>query len=309
MTNFHVDWFQVTEPTHSDFSEFLRHQFAAWDMSRVHGKGFSGYEHRNVYAGSVVEMWSDNDDRMGVNWRFSGGSFEAVQAATSHEPNWRYWVRQWAKRGQGNITRIDLASDFHQTDVRDVITDIMHGMNEGLIRKRSWRTIENDALGYTGYFGSRHSGVMLRAYDKGAELNLEPFKLARTEFEVKREKSHAIGDGLRGLSLRSISEEDNIGYWLEQVLFGLMLDFIPVHTLSRLGVDKWGVQPITLGSWLPKVSNEDAWWWNVVVPAFEKRARLDTGYLDMPFVGAFIDEIRRRLKIPDDAEGMNGIIG
>lgn len=296
MTNYHCDWFEVTEPLHSPFNDFIRGTMNAWEKRPVHSHGHQGYQERHEYAGAVVEMWSDFDDRMGRHWRFSGSSWEKVAFATEHEPNWRYWVRKWAQLGRGNITRIDLASDFSDTDARSVAADIMHGMNESLIRKRSWKTIENGELGYTAYFGSRHSDVMLRCYDKGAELDLEPFRLCRTEFEVKKSKGRSIGDGLRTLMVHSNDDEANVGQWLERVTFGLMLDFIPRHRLDSLGVTSWGVQPITLGSWLPKSTYSDTWWWNVVVPALVNRVRQPDGTVDETFWSTFLQQVSDKLK-------------
>lgn len=297
MTNYHCDWFQVTEPLISPFNEFMRHLFSVWAIPVVHGKGYNGYRDRNEWGATVVEMWTDGDERMGRNWRFSGSSWDKLGAQIGEDVSWRYFVRTWAKTGKGNISRIDLASDFHDTDARDVSADIQHAMKERIIRNRKWREWNNSDLGYTAYFGAGKSDVMLRVYDKGAELDLEPFKICRTEFEVKGRKGQSIGDGLRTLPVLADDNDFNVGLWLERVTFGLMLEFIPAATLSRLGVDKWGVQPITLGSWLPRITNNDAWFNNVVVPALVNRLKKADGTIDEVFWSQFFSRLQQLLGI------------
>lgn len=292
MTNVHADWFELTEPLwHSEFTSLMRERLMMCSAQAVHTRGTMGYRERIIWNDTVVEQWNDSDERMGRHWSFPGSAWAALSELTSGEPNWRYWIRLWAAHGKGNVTRIDLASDFTDTDARIVAGDILHGMENGLSRKRSWRQIDNSEDGYTMYVGSRQSDVMLRVYDKGAQLDLEPFKLARTEFEVKKSKSRSIGDGLRSLLTVKESEEANVGDWLASVSVGLMAEFIPIHTLERLGVTKWGVHPITIGSWLPRSLSSDAWWWNVVVPALRKRVRKTNGDFDEPFWAEFMERM------------------
>lgn len=296
MSSYFVDWFELTEPViNSDFSDFMHHQFAAWGIAPKHGRGLNGYRMRSEYAGAVTEQWSDGDERMGRHWTFTGTSWDKLKAITGHEPHWRYWVRKWAELGRGNLTRIDLANDWTDTDARHVANEVRWGMDNGIVRKRTWTEFQNDALGYTFYAGSRRSDVMLRCYDKGAEMDLEPFRLCRTEFEVKKQKARNCGDGLRNLMRLQEANETRIGDWLCSIMVGLFIDFIPVTTLDELGVSKWGVMPITLGSWLPKVSNEDNWWWNVVIPALVKRVVIDNDTIDTDFWEGFIHEFQKRL--------------
>ncbi len=302
MTNMHVDWFEVTEPYNiSRFSDDFHQTMDLWDVAATMSRGFSGYRYRRVWGGKVFEQWSDHDERMGRHWTFPGTAWEALQRCTEGSPNWRYWLRKWAAIGTGNITRIDFASDFADEDARVTAADIVHGMANGLTRSRSWTEMKNSHDGYTHYFGSRHSDVMLRVYDKGAQMNLEPFRLTRTEFEVKRGKSRAIGDGLRSLVTFAAEDETSVGDWLSRIAVGLMAEFIPLHTLERLGVTKWGVHPITIGSWLPKTLDSDAWYWNVVVPALAARLRTATGEIDHDFYDTFQSRLLARLGEPPPA--------
>jgi len=289
MTNVHCDWFEVTEPLqNAPFSEWMYQNLLAWNVTRQHSKGLNGYREKTLWGGIVSEQYSPADERMGRHWTFPGSSWDKLSKQTGFETGWTYWLRSWAELGKGNVTRIDLASDFTDVDARTIAADIIHGMNEGLCRKRSWTEMANSKDGYTMYFGSRQSDVMLRTYDKGAQMNLEPFRLARTEFEVKKAKSRSLGDGMRMHLRLNDSTAPRIADWLAQITVGLMVEFIPVHTLRSLGVEKWGVQPIALGSWLPKSMNDDAWYWNVVVPALKRRVIAANGEFDEVFWSEFM---------------------
>jgi len=297
MTNVHADWFEVTEPlANSTFTEWLHHNLNLWAVPYIHARGLNGYRERIVWGDGVTEQFSNGDERMGRHWTFSGASWDKLAPYMGDPAGWRYFIRKWAELGKGNVTRIDLASDFHQCDARTVSADIIHGMNEGLVRKRSWTEMTNSSDGYTMYFGSRRSDVMLRCYDKGAQLDLKPFEICRTEFEIKKNKSRALGDGLRGFLRFDDPGENQVGEWLAKIAVGLMVEFLPVHTLERVGVMAWGILPITLGSWLPKPLNNDAWWWNVVIPALQKRVILATGEFDEVFWNEFISRAGSRSK-------------
>lgn len=165
------------------------------DRNRIFG--MQGYSLTYDYQYATVHIHPERrEQRMGVRmtgdnlrlWREIGGTDKELAA--------------FYRGCKAKASRVDIAFDLFDwnIDIRRVYLDWKAGKIETRARKVSpyteARRQEDGTIteATTLYFGSRTSEVMLRLYDKGAQMGVSK-DWKRLELEIKGDKAHAvIGD-------------------------------------------------------------------------------------------------------------------
>ncbi|BCD26961.1 putative DNA relaxase NicK (plasmid) [Bacillus cereus] len=165
-----VDWVQATlkiaevEHVISNILGLKNADFVEQETSKF------GYK-KMVRFGSIQIYYEGHSEDMGIHIHMGG------QACREYE---EYQVRTWAQLfalifGQGHFTRIDIAIDDFKGyfKISAIERKIKTGQLSSKFKKaRHMESIEikeGKSLGRTVYFGSEHSDVQIRMYDKKLE--------------------------------------------------------------------------------------------------------------------------------------------
>lgn len=180
-----------------DFAEQLNKYFLAdfgltYDES-IRG-GRNGYQHHWKILAKSGKQYLDvgyfafggNNDTVCVSLSGSGCS-----SIGSHGFS---LIREFLEDVTGKITRIDLAHDCHNGEL--TLDDVATWYDAGLFRANTRGKYPNMKLisdcgsnqGSTIYIGSRESGKMFRAYEKGKQLGDKTSKWLRLELELHSTK-------------------------------------------------------------------------------------------------------------------------
>jgi hypothetical protein len=162
-----------------------------------------------------------------------------------------------------SFTRVDVAMDIFNSGARprglynawvqgDMTTK---ARKVGIIQSRTLAGV----AGETVYFGSRQSDVMLRVYDKAAEMGQEGDRI-RLEWEVKRAKANAIAMSIVDQGIpRTLA-----ALFREQITAGL-----PEWVQSAIDVE---FEVVRIEG--AKDTNFERWFLSTVLPAIAKAVRV-----------------------------------
>lgn len=130
----------------------------------------------------------------------SGASLQAYRNNSYKDTD----VLEWCISRSGRFSRLDLAVTEWAVDNKKIILlgDVERWFKQGLIKSPLVKSgaklitalnqeLENtpETL-YIGDFGKRAKKGIFRAYDKGIQMDLEPYLGTRLELELKRDKAH-----------------------------------------------------------------------------------------------------------------------
>lgn len=180
-------------------SKYFLHDFGLTYDENMRG-GRNGYQHhwkillsnktssgiRNQFTEVGYFAFGGNNDTVCISLSGSGCS-----SIGSHGFS---LIREFLEDVTGKITRIDLAHDCHNGEV--TLDDVCTWYDAGLFRANSRGKYPNMQLisdcgsnkGSTIYVGSRESGKMFRAYEKGKHLGDKKSSWVRLELELHSTK-------------------------------------------------------------------------------------------------------------------------
>lgn len=146
------------------------------------------YTNAEISTTGIMHLWNWKNEDMKHHYIASGETLSNLRNAGYDEKEIVRWCLENA-----HITRIDIAITSQRDD------DKPHGFNphhlawavrDGRLKSRMKADAKDIALDMktqTKYIGNRKTRKRLfRAYDKGADMNLEPFKLIRYELETRQ---------------------------------------------------------------------------------------------------------------------------
>ena len=159
-------------------------------------------------------------------------------------------VLQWVRKKEGHLTRIDCALDDRAGRVP--LTTVKQAIEGGqcITRADRLQVIASSSIhkgtpqGETLYVGSPHSQIMLRIYDKRAELHTQGREDwesygVRWELQLKQDRAQVCGQ-----VLSYIEEQD----WLEFII-GVLRSYVDFRDASREEPDEDRYRSPLLGWW------------------------------------------------------------
>lgn len=231
-----VDWLSFTLFDFNSSDDVIRFMGIDSQLFREMEKGASGYKRMRKCAEYNISVLFEGNKNMGIHVTVSSRGvgylldcfsktliFDTVFGLGYEVDDFdttalMLFFSEIQKHGQ--LTRIDLAVDDigcryysleeiqNKLDLRRVISKFR------TYRPIPEKTFDNDVLGYTIYFGSRESDIMMRVYDKRLEQNRRKsvddvdyvnYDWIRWELEIKGERSNdVVREFVNGKSLSSV---------------------------------------------------------------------------------------------------------
>ena len=184
-----IDWLSWTCKKFEDVKDLLDYfNFASMDFSEL-PKGQYGYLKSILASDTKVRINYDGTEEMGINVIVTGTSCRLLEGAGFNLIELLLLILA----NDFTITRLDIALDSHTDLIKKIVKK--YDKYEYVSKFKSTKKIENKkgniSDGITLYFGSRTSGIMLRIYDKQAQMKTE-FPWTRIEFEIKKEYAKDI---------------------------------------------------------------------------------------------------------------------
>ncbi len=186
-----VDWMSFTFTKFVSYFQALRFLGLSSDMFRLMSKGANGYKQMLRCSTYGISILYDGSDDMGVHVNVSGNGVSFLLLAfkqtlavdTPFGPGFDCWEENLFATfclrlaEVGKFTRLDIAIDdfgakyFKPQDVFDKYqSDCVVTRFRNCTRNDKY-DMPKSCCGYTVYFGSRQSEIMLRIYDKKLEQN------------------------------------------------------------------------------------------------------------------------------------------
>lgn len=182
------DWLSFTMKTSSpdDVIELLGLEHVTWQEKQ---KGARGYK-RGLYFESISIFYDGRED-MGCWCEMSGSGCRTYEDVAHYK--WPELFRRLEK-ALCNVTRLDIAFDDH-TGVLDIVqidADLRAGEFVSKAQKvqSEWSFDQSDGFtGRTIYIGSMSSRVLIRMYDKAAQLKIADEHWIRVEIQLRGERA------------------------------------------------------------------------------------------------------------------------
>ena len=203
-----IDWRSAADVLPSDFWENFIVTYLesltglTWDIERVRiGSGRNGFQNSASFVGGFI-AWGGNNvvfqkdgearkvpervqiyfDAVGCQYLTENDAFQRLHSVLTNSDDPR-------------ITRCDVALDCLGGEI--TIADTIQGFNDGAFhgngrppKAKYIQSLGENTDGESVYIGSRQSGKMLRAYEKGKQLGDQDSAWVRLEVEYLRKDRH-----------------------------------------------------------------------------------------------------------------------
>jgi len=228
----------------------------------------NNYDRAEISNSGIMHLWHSRNDDMKHHYIATGQVLANLRNAGYDEIDIVRWCLEHA-----HITRIDIAITSQREDNKP------HGFNphhlawavrDGRLKSRMKpaKDISEDMKTQTKYIGNRKTRKRLfRAYDKGADMDLEPLKLVRYELETRQgtktiARSIVAGQPYNAIIKRYIDFPD-VAVWQE------IMNAEPAKIKQ--------IEPSMLPSEIAVVKSNNRWGWLMrsIVPVVGKTLRED----------------------------------
>jgi DNA relaxase NicK len=267
-------------------------------MESVGGEFEDGVGRYNYASGArsstvpgVSVYWDGRVAGMGVCLQLMGEGCRWLEESR----DWSEFA-SWAVGLGGRCSRLDICVD--ETSGTVTVPDLIEMRRRGDVSYRggSWRVVEDHGRrgsAATLYLGSRQSTVMLRCYDKGAQLGVSSY--TRFEFEFKGARARAV------FPLVARGAWDRIMAWCRSLFEFKDRDHRTVDVTRRRAAEWWVrlmgscKQAVRLGR-DAAASVQRAWNWLAHQASAYVAALLEVAGGDIGFLTALAEVGRRRMR-------------
>lgn len=214
------DWLTISckDEDPEVWMKLLGMESAPWELL---DHGANGY--RQAYYFGSISIWFDGQPGMGCCVNMSGQGCRSYEEHGSGDYVSLFGI-VLGDPERFNITRLDVAFDDH-TGILDIDQVAQDTNDREFVSRFRTERIEKEFKdgrpGLTVYHGSKKSAVMIRIYDKAAELGLPDYQhWIRVEIQLRQERAaefarqsldQEIGTLFRGVLLNYVRYVDDPG--------------------------------------------------------------------------------------------------
>lgn len=252
-----VDWLTVTFPYPT--GDFFPHTFAPEDGRPKEQNSARPYIFA-VRVGDATIHWHPDHPEFRVMVRLDGQALANMRLRGVTDKQ----LFDWIDKGEGKVTRLDLALDLFDTGGHPL--DMYHAFkcNQVATTTKSVTIFSKEGVdddkGSTVYFGSRQSDRFTRVYDKGKEQHTD-LDWIRIEMELKGARALAAYDDWK----REGTEKTTMSYLRDAI------EWSDVEWFERAWGDDY--ETFALESIGRPETNHERWVREVCIPAIAEAAK------------------------------------
>jgi DNA relaxase NicK len=259
-----IDWISATSHETAHRYEYVAYpQLHDWENWKLCA-GINGYTLGSSHVSGVKTFYNPQRKDMGKHIIYTG---KVLQKLVNFYDIGKFDILRHHIDAGHNITRLDVAIDFIDTDLR--VQSFQDAFTEGLAetRLKSASIVKSlSGAGHTLYIGSRKKRKnLVRVYDKQAEAGLD-YRCIRVELQIMGKKATKAGI--------VITNEDN----LKQTCLGVIKQVIHFPSIELWHDMMLDVNRVRLNGDIKTESNTRLWLLNQIPKNIAKEIQIDVDF-------------------------------